>query len=376
MDFSEAKQVGDEGERLVAAELERIAAQYGLTVLNDLLLEVRPMTAQLDHLVIDRYGVLIIESKVRRGALIRGSDVQKKWTACYPGRTNASFQNPLAQNREHENLVRQVLKQAGNPLPPDFVKSAVVFAEADLSQLELDSLAQSRVVDLAGVEGLIKARHDFAVNGGDLSETDVATLAGLFRGLDRSSDPRTQAEHAAYRSEMRGTSANSAYSRDPRRGARSGYRARPTRMYPDSAPSHAGAGGCADQILRMLADFALRMALLAAAVAVFWWLFMGPGWPLLTKFLSFGFSASGETAAPASTPSAGPTVADAQAALQATDPGKYAALANPDSPEVTQVEQGTTFTWEYVQATGSTAQVKTIAVTLDPSGQLVGVNIE
>lgn len=374
MDFSEAKQVGDEGERLVAAELERIAAQYGLTALNDLLLEVRPMTAQLDHLVIDRYGVLIIESKVRRGALIRGSDVQKKWTACYPGRTNVSFQNPLAQNREHENLVRQVLKQAGSPLDPDFVKSAVVFAEADLSHLELDRLAQSRVVDLAGVEGLIKARHDFAVNGGDLSETDVATLAGLFRGLDRSNDPRTQAEHVAYRSEMRGMSANSTYSRDGRRGARSGYRSRSTRTVASSAPPYSKPS-LVDQVVQYLADLSLRMALLAAAVAVFWWLFMGPGWPLLTKFLSFGFGAS-ETAASAPTPPAGPTVADAQAALQAIDPAKYAALADPDSPDVTQVEQGTTFTWEYVQVSGSTAQVKTIAVTLDASGQVVGVNIE
>lgn len=353
MDFAEAKRIGDEGEQLVAAELERIAAQYRLTVLNDLLLKVGPMTAQLDHVVIDRFGVLIIESKVRRGALIRGSDVEKKWTACYPGHRNVSFQNPLAQNREHENLVRQALKHAGNPLNPDFVKSAVVFAEADLSQLELDSLARSRVVDLGGVEGLIKARHDFAVNDGSLAEADVAALAGLFRGLDRSGDPATRQAHDAYR------------------GAFAKGATRPARK-------RSNGGGFLDRLRRGFVDLTVKLSLGAVMLGLIWWAFLGPGQPLVMGLLFSGFGGSGELATPPSVevPTAGPTVAEAKAALQEIDPTKYAALANPDSPTVTTVPQGTTFTWEYVQATGNSAEVKTIGLTLDSSGQVVGVNIE
>lgn len=352
MDFEQAKRIGDEGERLVAAELERVAPLHGLTVLNDLLIKVGPMTAQMDHVVIDRFGVLIIESKVRRGATIKGSDVQKQWTACYPGKRNATFQNPLAQNREHENAVRQALKQAGSPLDPDFVKSAVVFADADLSQLELDSMARSRVVDLSGVEGLIRARHDFAVNDGSLSEADIATLAGLFRGLDRSSDTSVAAQHVAYRtgpaSKLRPPKTSGG---PPRRGI---------------LRSRAG---------RALADVMMRLAIVAALLGLFWYFFMGPGVPLLSDFLLSGFRSASESAAPDQAP-AGPTIADARAALQEIDPTKYAALANPDAPTVTTVPQGTTFTWEYVQAAGSTAQVKTVALTLDASGQVVGVSIE
>ena len=365
MDFTEAKQIGDQGERLVAAELERIASQYGLTVLNDLLLKVGPMTAQLDHVVIDRYGVLIIESKVRRGALLRGSDVEKKWTACYPGRRNVSFQNPLAQNRQHESLVRQALKQAGNPLNPDFVKSAVVFAEADLSQLELDSLGRSRVVDLGGVEGLIKARHDFAVNDGSLAEADVAALAGLFRGLDRSGDAGVVEQHAAHRTE-------------PTPDVRSAsYRTGPA---PDVRPVNINigrtrGGSFGSRMGRAFANLAMRVAAAALLLGLFWFFFLGPGTPLLNDYLLSGFRSAGENASSEQTP-AGPTVAEAKAALQEIDPTKYAALANPDSPTVTTVPQGTTFTWEYVQATGNAAEIKTVALTLDASGQVVGVNIE
>ncbi len=352
MDFEQAKRIGDEGERLVAVELERVAPLYGLTVLNDLLLRVGPMTAQLDHVVIDRFGVLIIESKVRRGATIKGSDVQKHWTACYPGRRNATLQNPLAQNREHENAVRQALRQAGSPLNPDFVKSAVVFAEADLSQLELDSLARSRLVDIAGVEGLIRARHDFALNDGSLSEADIASLGGLFRGLDRSADTVVVEQHVAYRtspaSDVRPTGINIARPRG---------------------------GGFGGRVSGALVDLTSRLVVLAALFGLLWYFFIGPGAPLLTDFLLSGFHRANPSTAAEQVP-AGPTVADAKAALQEIDPAKYAALASPDAPTIATVPQGTTFTWEYVQASGSTAQVRSIALTLDASGQVVGVSIE
>lgn len=352
VDFHEAKRIGAEGERLVAAELERIAPQYGLTVLNDLLLKVGPMTAQLDHVLIDRFGVLIIESKVRRGATIKGSDVQKQWTACYPGSRNVTFQNPLVQNREHENAVRQALRQAGNALNPDFVKSAVVFAEADLSQLELDSLARSRVAGLDGVEGLIRARHDFAVNDGSLSGADVASLAGLFRGLDRSADEGVVEQHAAYRSKG-STSASRTQTRStpPRRS------------------------GFADRLRRALGDLAWRLLILLLTGALLWWLFVGPGLSLLVRYALSGFTDSGGVAVTA-VPKAAPMVEDAKTALQEIDPVKYAALADPDHPRVATVAQGTTFTWEYVQASGNAAQVKTISLTLDANGQVVGVSIE
>jgi hypothetical protein len=309
------------------------------------------MTAQLDHVVVDRYGVLIIESKVRRGATIKGSDVQKQWTACYPGRRNASFQNPLAQNREHENAVRQALRNAGSPLDPDFVKSAVVFAEADLTQLELDSLARLRVVDISGVGGLIESRHDFAVNSGGLSDADVAALAGLFRGLDRSGDASVAEQHASYRGDKRSAAPNATRGTQSRNSS------------------------VADRLQRALAEMALRVLLVVVVVGAFWWLFVGPGQGWLFDYLTPGVSNDGQTASPSGTP-AGPTVADAKAALLEIDPEKYAALASPDSPIVTSVPQGTTFTWEYVQASGSVAQVKTIALTLDASGQVVGASIE
>jgi hypothetical protein len=317
------------------------------------------MTAQLDHVVIDRFGVLIIESKVRRGAVIKGSDVQKQWTACYPGRRNVPFQNPLAQNREHENAVRQALKQSGNALNPDFVKSAVVFAEADLTQLELDSLARVRVVDVGALEELVRARHDFAVNNGDLSESEVASLAGLLRGLDRSGDPAVLKQHVEHR---RGGRSQATTLRPQGRSAAT-----------KSDRGSARGNGFLDRLRRALTELILRLLLVVVALGLLWWFLTGPvpGW-LVSKALP-GNPESHEQ--PTSTTAPASDVPAAMAALQEIDPAIYAALVYPDTPTITSSPSGTTYTWEYVVTQGDSAQVKTIALTLDGSGQVVGADI-
>ncbi|MHB1341364.1 MAG: nuclease-related domain-containing protein [Coriobacteriia bacterium] len=353
MDYKQAKRRGDEGEQLVAAELARIAPLYGLTVLNGLLLQVGPMTAQLDHVVIDRFGVLIIESKVRNSAVLRGNDLQKHWTAVYPGGRAAKMQNPLAQNREHENAVRQALRDAGNPLDPDFVKSAVVIVGADLVRLELDSLARMRVVDIVDLEGLIRRRHDFALNSGAMDIVAIAAVAGTLRGLDRSRDSIAAAKHAAYRApvapQQKPVVDEDAVAQVLKSVARVSRRTHAKRY----------ARGCVARIIA-----------LALLLAFIWWYFMGPGGKLLTDFVLPGPPQGSSTQA---APTA--TVEQAKAAVREASPETYVKIANVDTPVVTQVPHGTTFTWEYVEASGAAAQVKMIAVTLDASGRMVGVDM-
>lgn len=354
MEFERAKSVGDVGEQEVARELARLAPQYGMSVINDVLLKVGPMTAQLDHVIVDRFGVLILESKVRRGAHIKGNHVEKRWTACYDRGKNKAFQNPLAQNREHENALFRALSDAGQPLPPDYIKSAVVFVGADLSGLQLDALAKARVVDVAELEHLIKARHDFALNAGDLDESRIREIAGLITGLDRSRDPRVVEEHAAYR---QGRRAPSGVGRS--RGSASSGRAK--------EPSKP----LLDRIAERLARLAMRAAVAALAVGLWWWAFLGPGQPvvmgLLKTMLTGGLKASASAREP--------SVFQAKAALQGASPEIYAALLDPDHPRISKSSKGTTFTWDYLRASGSQAVVKTVAVTLAPDGHVVGVSI-
>ena len=118
---------------------------------------------------------------------------------------------------------------------------------------------------------------------------------------------------------------------------------------------------------------ALRLLILTVGAALMWWLFVGPGSPLFTEFLLSGFR-SGVAPSVEVEPPTGPTVADAQAVLAEFAPDKYAMLADRDNPEITQVAQGTTFLWEYVEAEGNAARVGTLAITLDVNGQLVGAD--
>lgn len=70
-----------------------------------------------------------------------------------------------------------------------------------------------------------------------------------------------------------------------------------------------------------------------------------------------------------------PSVFQAKAALQGASPEIYAALKDPDHPQVSSSSRGTTFTWEYLRASGSRVFVKTVSITLAPDGRVVGVNI-
>lgn len=196
MDYDRAKRTGDAGEQIVAGELDRLAPQHGLTIVRGLLLHQSWGTSQIDFAVVDRFGVLVLECKVRNGALIRGRDTDNQWTACYPRSRNHKFQNPLLQARSQEGALRQVLEKAGSGLGSDYIRSAVVFSGADISELDLDSLARARVVTVEQLSDLMQRRHSFSVNLGDLSAADIATLVGTLQGMNRTADPVAERAHA------------------------------------------------------------------------------------------------------------------------------------------------------------------------------------
>lgn len=196
MDSERVEKAVDLGERLVTQELNRVAPTYGAKVLDSLLLMVEPgITARLDHVIVDKHGALIVNVKGGDGARVFGNDVQKRWEAHHPNGFAETFQNPVARNREHETVVRQALRETGNWFGADYVKSAVVFGGADLSNLALDSRTRARVVNLSDFETLLHDRHQQPGAGG-LSDHQIAGLAGLFRGLDHSGDPEVLQRHA------------------------------------------------------------------------------------------------------------------------------------------------------------------------------------
>lgn len=90
------------------------------TVIHDATLPTEDGTTQIDHIVVSRYGVFVIETKNMRGWIF-GSEKQATWTQTI-FKHKSSFQNPLRQNYKHTQTLCALLD-----LPPESVHSVIVF---------------------------------------------------------------------------------------------------------------------------------------------------------------------------------------------------------------------------------------------------------
>lgn len=121
---------GEEGERKVARVLGNTqeGVQY---VINDCTLRVgEGKTVQIDHILINKHGIYVIETKNYAGR-IYGNDNQQEWTQVLQnGRVQNKFYNPVRQNKSHVYHVSQVVNEH---IP---IISAVVFPQGNIHFIE------------------------------------------------------------------------------------------------------------------------------------------------------------------------------------------------------------------------------------------------
>ena len=77
-------------------------------------------TTQIDHVIVSRFGIFVVETKNMKGMII-GRENEPKWTQKL-GRNSYSFQNPLRQNYKHTETLADCLG-----LPRSIIHSVVVF---------------------------------------------------------------------------------------------------------------------------------------------------------------------------------------------------------------------------------------------------------
>lgn len=65
-------------------------------------------TTQIDHVVVSKFGIFVIETKNYKG-WIYGSEYQKQWTQKFY-KSSYQFQNPLHQNYRHIKVLNELLK--------------------------------------------------------------------------------------------------------------------------------------------------------------------------------------------------------------------------------------------------------------------------
>jgi hypothetical protein len=91
-------------------------------LMNHLTIRMEDGTTQIDHVLVSRFGVFVIETKDYSGWIIANA-ADDQWTQVLFNR-QFRFQNPIFQNKRHVRAVQGLL----DFVPPDAVTSIVVFA--------------------------------------------------------------------------------------------------------------------------------------------------------------------------------------------------------------------------------------------------------
>lgn len=90
-------------------------------LLNHVTIRLKDQTTQIDHVLISRFGVFVIETKDYQGWLFADPS-DRYWTQVLY-RAKFRFQNPIRQNYRHVCAIRELL----DFLPPEVIRSIVVF---------------------------------------------------------------------------------------------------------------------------------------------------------------------------------------------------------------------------------------------------------
>tara|TARA_B100000676_G_C17790061_1_gene686562 strand:- start:84 stop:812 length:729 start_codon:yes stop_codon:yes gene_type:complete len=109
------------GEVIVSGVLGDVFSAPDYHLMNHVTLKLGTGTTQIDHILVSRFGVFVIETKHYQGWIF-GDAVGRTWTQVLFN-DRFRFQNPIRQNLRHVHAVQDFL----DFLPADAVKSIVVF---------------------------------------------------------------------------------------------------------------------------------------------------------------------------------------------------------------------------------------------------------
>jgi restriction system protein len=107
---------------------------------NNVFIQGKKGTTQIDHIIVSKYGIFVVETKQRSGWIF-GSETDRQWTQVFPTKKKVRFENPLRQNYLHTQSLAECLGIERNkihslivfwgdyefktPLPPNVVKGIV-----------------------------------------------------------------------------------------------------------------------------------------------------------------------------------------------------------------------------------------------------------
>ena len=142
------------GEALVCRELQAHFGSPDFHLLNHITLKIDNDTTQIDHILVSRFGIFVIETKDYSGWIFANAK-QSTWTqVLYGGKFK--FQNPIFQNLRHLQAVQELL----DFLPPSTIKSVVVF----VGSAEFKTEVPAGVCTLSGLMAYIRNHTEEALS--------------------------------------------------------------------------------------------------------------------------------------------------------------------------------------------------------------------
>jgi Nuclease-related domain len=142
------------GEALVRRELQANFGSPDFHLLNHITLKLGDSTTQIDHILVSRFGVFVIETKDYSGWIFANAK-HSTWTqVTYSGKFK--FQNPIFQNLRHLQAVQELL----DFLPPSAIKSVVVF----VGSADFKTEVPAEVYSLSGLVEYIRNHSEEALS--------------------------------------------------------------------------------------------------------------------------------------------------------------------------------------------------------------------
>ncbi len=171
------------GEQEVADTLARELSYKDYFIFNNLIIPSENNgSTQIDHIVISKFGIFVIESKDYKGWIFGDKD-QPFWTQSLPdGKNKFQFQNPIHQNFAHIMALKTLM-----PFATDCFYSIVVFS----SNSEIKTIPIENVVHVNQLIGCIKKYTQEK-----LTENDVQLAIGKLSYACQTVDI-TASEHIA-----------------------------------------------------------------------------------------------------------------------------------------------------------------------------------
>lgn len=150
--------------------------------IKDVTLSIEDGTTQIDHIVISRFGIFVIETKNMKGWIF-GSENQRFWTQNIYGQKH-SFQNPLHQNYKHIKALEKLFDIDGNK-----IFSVVVFVGDATFKTDMPD----NVVYTGGLLGYINSKKE-----GVLSDLDINFIVHDIEAGRLSRGIKTRREHVGH----------------------------------------------------------------------------------------------------------------------------------------------------------------------------------